>query len=291
MTHPQDHNSTPICALLTDRQLFKISGAERLTFLQGLLTQNIETLTTGAICYTALLTPQGKLIVDFFVINATDHLLIDCPDIAADTLRQKLTFYKLRADVVIENVTDAYTLYASWGDTALSDALEDPRLSVLGRRHYIGEADDAAMPEATAPLAAYHQHLHAHGVPQFGRDMGTHNGVACGLGDVFPLDINLDALNGIDFQKGCFIGQEVTSRMKRKGAIRKRLYQVRFSDPAPVTGTRILADKTPIGSIASSIDNQALALIRTDRLQAAATITSEQGAAVTALTPPDYLSE
>jgi len=252
-------------AFLPDRGVVKIAGDDALAFLNNLITSDIGDLAPGQARFGALLTPQGKIVVDFLV--TAEHgggLLIDCPRDLAQPLATKLGFYKLRAKVTVENLSDKFGVLAVWNGepaTKPEPAFTDPRDAALGARVLV-PADQA---ETTAKLlgaefvdaAAYEAHRITRGVPRGGTDFA--------YGDAFPHEANMDRLAGIAFDKGCYIGQEVVSRMQHRGTARTRIVPVTFDGPAPTAGTEIRAADKPIGTLGASAAGRGLALIRTDR--------------------------
>ncbi len=268
---------------LPDRAVIAIGGPEAEAFLQGLLTQDISKLEAGAVSYSGLLTPQGKLIADFLVSFDGETYLIACTGEIAKTLLQRLTLYRLRAKVTLEDVSDTMKIAAAWGDNEAGDWPRDPRLSLLG---FIGIGTEEKLKQSmqnwqpTKP-DDYSQWLYENGIPLMGRDFSTEQ--------VFPTDINMDALNGISYKKGCFVGQEVASRMKRKGSMRKRCYGI-MGDNLPATGS-VTAGTTTIGEILSSNGKTGLCLTRLDRLEKSgdADLTCDDNPVT--LLPPSYLQE
>lgn len=265
-------------ALLNDRGVLRVSGEPARHFLHNLVTANIETLTPGEARYGALLTPQGKVIVDFFVVEAPaadgGGFFIDGPKALVPELAQKLTFYKLRAKVTIEEL-DALSVLAAWGGQETSQqeagheaateyglAYRDPRLPAMGLRVLIPAA---VAQEAAADLGAalvdpseYETHRIALGVPRGGVDFT--------YGDVFPHDVDLDKLNGVDFKKGCFIGQEVVSRVEHRGTARNRVVPVEFDAHAAEDGIQVMAGDKAVGTMGSSSGTLGLAMLRVDRV-------------------------
>ena len=236
-------------AHLPSRALIAVSGADWRSFLQGLLTQDVETLTDGKIRFAALLTPQGRLLYDLFVVGRGDGALLDVAAEYRDALLQKLTLYRLRAKV--ELVPSVSQVYAAWGDRAPDGGLRDPRLDELGWRAY-------GVLDPTTNEAAYDAHRLSLGVPG-PADWGSEK--------TYPIEANFDLLNGIDFRKGCFVGQETTSRMKRRGVIKSRMLPLVFEGAAPATGTEVLAGDLRAGEVLSGIKGRAMALVRLDRAE------------------------
>lgn len=265
----------------TDRSLFRLAGEEIESFLQGLITQDIQKLNLEQSVYSCLLTPQGKIIADFFLYKIESGIILDCDHSVAETLHKKLRLYKLRAKVEIAPYSEhEVTLNWSRNDENI-EGTADPRLNRLGSRTLLSASSSPQGEEAS--LKDYQTHCAILGIPQFGIDFETEK--------VFPLDLNFDVLNGVDYKKGCFVGQEVASRMKRKGEIRKRLWIAQFEGDTPTVGEAIKATETTIGSISSVIGNAALAHVRLDRLaKVEPPFITEGGISVT-LEQPTYLKE
>ena len=255
-------------AFLPDRGVVKIAGDDARAFLNNLITSDIDELTPGKARFGALLTPQGKIVAEFLVTEApAGHgggLLIDCPRELAQPLTTKLGFYKLRAKVTVENLSDGLGVLAVWdGEPAMKPDLTfaDPRSAALGTRILV----PADLAEKTASVlgaelvdkAAYEAHRIACGVPRGGIDFA--------YGDAFPHETNMDRMAGVDFNKGCYIGQEVVSRMQHRGTARTRIVAVTLDGTTPVAGTEIRAADKPVGTMGSSAGNHGLALVRADR--------------------------
>ena len=238
-----------------NRRVLRLEGEDRRTFLQGLITQDLDGLSAGSAIFTSLLTPQGKILFDFFVVDNGDDFLIDCHGDAAPALKKRLTLYKLRAKVSVE-IDDALCVTTSADALSADDgvAFVDPRLATMGWRAISKTAQGSES-------AAYHQRRIALGIPECGIDFNAE--------EMFLLDVNYDALNGVSYKKGCFVGQEVTSRMKRKGEVRRRTAIANFDGTSPPLGTAITAGESTLGEILSGVDGQALAYIRQDRLEKA----------------------
>ena len=268
-----------------------VGGPDWRSFLQGLLTQDVETLATGEIRFGALLTAQGRLLHDLFLIGREDGCWLDVEADQRPALIQRLTIYKLRAKVTLEAlevpVVAAFEPLPlagrGWGGGVSAEfpakphleplleshrptppppapspqgggeLFQDPRLSALGWRGY--------GPSATGDTAAYNRHRLALGIP----------GAADWAGEAtYPIEANFDLLNGIDFRKGCFVGQETTSRMKRRGTIKTRMLPIAFDGPAPAFGAEILAGELRAGEVLSGQEGRAMALLRLDRVAGAA---------------------
>jgi folate-binding protein YgfZ len=255
-------------AFLPDRGVVKVSGEDARNFLNGLVTTDLTLLRPGLGRFGALLTPQGKITVDFLVTEAPSSegggFLIDCARALAQGLADKLGFYKLRAKVAVENLSDNLGVLAAWdGDPAMKPdlAFADPRNAALGWRILVA----AELAQKVADLigadlvdsAAYDAHRIASGVPRGGLDFM--------YGDAFPHETNMDRLNGVDFDKGCYVGQEVVSRMQHRGTARTRTVRVIVDGPAPEPGAAILAGDRTVGTMGSTAGHNGLALIRIDR--------------------------
>jgi len=260
------------------RAVMRVSGEDARDFLQGVITQDIDRVADGKAAFAALLTPQGKLLFDFFIAAGDDGLLIDCDAGAAEALARRLKMYKLRARVAID-MLDGWSVAAapSFEDGGRALIIEDPRLDALGLRA-IGPID--ALP-AGETRAAYDARRIAAGAPEFGADFSSE--------DVFPLDVNYDALHGVDYKKGCFVGQEVASRMKRKWEVRKRTAIIDSEHSALESNAPLTADGATIGTVLSVRGSQGLALVRLDRLEKAARDALRAGDAPVRLTIPSYL--
>ncbi|MEL7212989.1 MAG: folate-binding protein [Pseudomonadota bacterium] len=227
----------------TDRSIFSVTGTDREDFLQGLVTNDVAKLKDGLV-YAALLTPQGKYLADFFLVPAEGAILIDVKtDIAVQTI-QRLSMYKLRANVEIAEST----LKVGCGTGPMPvGAFADPRHPALGWRHY-SEAPQSDDTDWTA-LRVEHQ------IPETGVELTP---------DSYILEVGFEDLHGVDFRKGCYVGQEVTARMKHKTELRKGLAQVSVSGDA-ATGADITKDGKPVGTLLSRAGDRALAYLRFDR--------------------------
>jgi folate-binding protein YgfZ len=238
-------------ARLETRSVIVVSGADWAAFLQGLLTQDVDTLRPGEARFGALLTPQGRLLFDLIIVGWEGGCWLDCEASRREVLIQRLSIYRLRAKVEI--AANEAPVFAAWGAPPSGEGwLADPRLPELGWRGY-GLSVDPAASEAD-----YDAHRLALGVPgpeDWGEDR------------TYPIEADFDLLNGIDFKKGCFVGQETTSRMKRRGQIRSRMLPVEFEGPPPAPGTEVLAGALRAGEVTSSLDGLAMALLRLDRIE------------------------
>lgn len=242
---------------LADRGVISIAGPDATTFLHNLVCANIERLEIGAATYAALLSPQGKVLFDFFVVRSEDGYLLDTTASETVALVKRLSMYRLRSQVTItDRSTGLAVVVASSHDDLPAGGVifRDPRHIDLGYRA-IGPLASA---EALPPAGNDYEQLRIElAIPESGRDFKA--------GDVVPHDINLDDLNAVDFRKGCYIGQEIVSRMKHRGTARKRLVHVRPKDgDLPEAGTEVLAGARSIGTMGSSSGRIGLAILRLD---------------------------
>jgi folate-binding protein YgfZ len=256
-------------AFLPDRGVVKVAGEDARNFLNGLITTDIAELHPGLGKFGALLTPQGKIIADFLITEApAGHgggFLIDAPRALATGLADKLGFYKLRAKVSVENLSDSMGVLAAWDGVPAATpdlAFADPRNAALGWRILVPEELTQKLAELIgAELVdsnAYEAHRIATGVPRGGLDFI--------YGDAFPHETNMDRLNGVDFDKGCYVGQEVVSRMQHRGTARTRTVKIILDGASPEAGATILAGDKQVGTIGSTAGEQGLALVRIDRV-------------------------
>ncbi|MEI9932205.1 MAG: hypothetical protein WDM89_17090 [Rhizomicrobium sp.] len=264
--------------LLEDRSIIAVTGAEARTFLQGLITNDIEKVAHGRAIYAALLTPQGKILFDFLITEGDAAILIDCHRDARDTLIRRLSMYKLRAKIQIEAREQLAVLAGLDGPAAHRGiTFEDPRLPALGHR-IIGAR--AEMPEMIPGAQIYTVHRVSLGVPE-ARDFGSDR--------MFALDADLDELQAVDFNKGCYVGQELTARMKHRGTARKRLLLIESEAVLPPSGD-LRAGGHSVGEIVSTYGARGFALVRLDRLEEAGdTVVEAEGVRV-AVTKQPWLS-
>lgn len=246
----------PRIARLAERSTVAVTGADAEKFLQGIITGDMDRLRSGSAIHAALLSPQGKMLFEFMVVGMQDGFRLETSRARAAELVKRLGLYKLRAAVQISDRSAEEDMYAAWGDggDAIEGAYADPRLPELGWR--FARAHGAPVPD-TESAAAYHAHRIAQGVPEAELDYA--------LGDTFPHEACLDVLGGVAFDKGCFIGQEVVSRMQHRGTARKRFVMVSAQDALPPPRTEITAGAAAIGVMGSSAGRKGLALVRLDR--------------------------
>lgn len=274
---------------LAERGVVRVAGPDAAHFLNNLVTSEVAHLADGEAAYAALLTPQGKMLFDFLAVRDGDGYRLDTAAEAAAALAQRLGFYKLRAKVTVADLSRDDAVIAFWGGeppaTLPGVAYADPRLPALGKRVIVPRASVAgvlALPGLTRTDAtAYHAHRVALGVPEGGRDFA--------FGDTFPHDADMDALAGIDFAKGCYVGQEVVSRMQHRGTARRRIVMASAAGPLPPAGTALTAGDRPLGTLGTVSGSAGLALVRLDRAKAAIDAglpIVADGTAVTLTIPP-----
>ena len=259
-------------ALLADRGVVRVAGEDASRLLQGVITADMELLSAQLAIHAALLTPQGKILFDFFVVKAPGGFLLETAADKAADLAKRLTMYKLRAKADIQDRSAAYRAFAAWGSAPSNvggagetHIFPDPRLGALGWRGLTGARLVSGIASAVGGLDAsaedYHAHRIALGVPEGGKDYA--------FGDTFPHEADLDQLNGVSFSKGCFVGQEVVSRMQNRASVRKRVVPV-AAEATLTPGAEVKAGAAVIGSVGSVAGTQALALVRLDRAAEAA---------------------
>ena len=270
--------------VLPDRKILVVSGTDRVKFLQGLMTNDIRRLTPDRALYAGFLTGQGKLLCDAFVMQDGDRILIDIAGAFVEDFVKRLIAFKLRAAVEIGETVPALAVAAVWGTgaarleldsaegavgngalAAAQYAFVDPRIAALGARLVYSagfpiEAELARLGFAIATPADYAGHRLALGIA----DAAEIGGEVC-----YPLEANFEMLHGVDFRKGCYVGQELTARMKLKGELRKRILPVSGSAPLPEIGTPVTADGTALGPLIAASGTRGLALLRLDRLACA----------------------
>lgn len=227
------------------RTVLRLSGDGVRDWLGNLLTNTLSPPVT----FAALLTPQGKIIADLFVTDRGDHLLIDTPLDWGEALFKRLKMYRLRAPIEIEDVSDRLFVHCLWGDDATRGD-PDPRLPELGSRLIVDNKLDGT--------GDYDAHRLVLGVPDSEWDFGSVT--------TFPMDANMDLLNGVNYSKGCFVGQEVVSRMKRKSIVRKRMKTLKLSGPAEA-GDPVRFGEKKVGQVLHVNGEQAMALMRVDHLE------------------------
>ena len=256
-------------ALLEDRGAVSVTGEDAAKFLDNIISNDMGLLDTQNAIFAGLLSPQGKILFEFFVVKSADGYLLDVAKSQVMALIQRLNMYKLRANVAIDDGAIFFTLLTLWGadaashgETKRSVGFDDPRALGLGRRIFADSRFSADIANATNGLGHsaddYHAHRIALGVPEGGRDYA--------FGELFPHEALFDQLHGVSFTKGCYVGQEIVARMEHRGTAKKRIIRVTGSAPLPPMGTDIQAGEVVIGAMGSSAGPQGLALLRLDRV-------------------------
>ncbi|MGI9491363.1 MAG: YgfZ/GcvT domain-containing protein [Geminicoccaceae bacterium] len=265
--------------ILDGRGVLAIEGEDARDFLQGLISNDIEKATDDNAIYAALLTPQGKYLFDFMIVQQGERLLLEAEASRLQPLSQRRTMYKFRARVEITDVSEEIAVVALPGDdgitafnlpeqrgaaTRLDDGIVfvDPRLSALGARAFVPMKSAQAIFETRGLKAtdqsAYDSLRLQLGIPEGSRDLAVDKSTL--------LESGFEELNGVDFKKGCFVGQELTARMKYRALVKKRLMPVAFEGEPPASGAMIKAGDREIGEIRSAENGWGLALLRLDRL-------------------------
>ncbi len=269
---------TDICYIeMEDRGVLGVAGGDAAEFLQGLVSNDIVPTGEGRAVYAALLTPQGKYLHDFMIMSEAGDFLLDCESARLMDLGQRLGAYRLRADVELLDATEDWRVMAVFGEGAaaqfgLSEAgpgalaplegggliYRDPRPQMPGLRALLPRDAGFAQMEAAGlsagSAADYERARIAAGVPDGSRDMT--------IGKATLMEFGFEALNGVDFDKGCYVGQELTARTKYRGLVRRRLQRVFVDGALPPPGTPVMADGKEAGEICSGLEDQALALLR-----------------------------
>ena len=273
---------------LPERGLVRLAGPDAAPFLQNLISNDVAKATAGEAIYASLLTPQGKFLHDFFLWSEAGDLVVDCEGPRRADLIRRLTFYRLRAKVEITDLTAERRVFAVWGPNALGalglperpgaragDAFVDPRLTALGARLVVDT--DAPPPALGAEPADYDSHRLGLGVPDGSRDLAVERSLL--------LEGRIDDLNGVDFNKGCYVGQELTARTKYRGTVKRRLFRVAAEGPPPAPETPVLLGAKQAGHITSMAAGAGLAMLRIADVEQALTAGPKLTAAGTALTP------
>ena len=282
-----------IGCLLADRGIVAVSGDDAESLLNRLFTKNMLDMRAGSARYAALLSPQGKLLIDFLVYRRPDGFWLDVAKTQAADLAKKLTLFKLRAKVTIEDKGEDLAVAVAWDGVLMEapgQAFRDPRHNELGYRIV---AAPSALASFAGDPALYDAHRVGLGIPRGGDDFV--------YGDTFVHDANLDLLHGVDFDKGCYVGQEVVSRVHHRGSARKRIVKLAFYGDPPTTGAAIVAGAQKIGEVTTIVDHAGLASVRIDRLEEAEATSAPVMAGETlvgitlpgrsAVTPPSYADD
>jgi len=278
---------------LSDRGLLAISGPDARSYLQALVSNDMEKISPTEAIYAALLTPQGKYLHDFFISALDGALLFDCEAARIDDLEKRLTFYRLRAKAEIENWSGRYAVFALIGAGKIDAGplsggvvYNDPRLGDMGMRAALPRDGGTAALEAAgieaAPIEDYDRLRLSLGIPDGSRDIHVEKG--------FLLENGIDDLHGVDFEKGCYIGQELTARTKHRATIRKRLLRVDIDGPLPDPGAPVMLGDKQAGEMRSGRDGTGLAMLRLELIDEAASSGVPLTCAEATLTPvkPDW---
>lgn len=266
--------------VLQNRVILRISGKDRGAFLQGLITNDVKKITSEKAIFAALLSPQGKFQYDLFIValkesSGEEVWLMECDRDRADALLKRLSLYKLRSDVVLENMSDHFSVYAGWGDgylnpsrAGLAKVLEggigfvDPRLTELGVRFIFSKDKAQDFFEShgitMASFEDYDLHRLQLGVPDGTRDVLIDRGIL--------LECGFDELNAIDWDKGCYMGQELTARTRYRGLVRKRLIPVQIEGKEPNFQSPIYQEGVEVGEMRSCLKGWGIAMIRLQAL-------------------------
>ena len=249
-------------AVLARRGVVAVGGPDAEKFLNDLVTADISRAGPGQAVFAGLLTPQGKILFDFIAYRDGDRFLFDLPRGLTADFAKRIGFYRLRAKVTVEDISAETQVLAVWGPEGVHHidgiAAPDPRLTALGWRVIVpADQPPALLGYAPATAADYDAHRIPLGVPEGGIDFS--------FGDAFPHDTDMDQLSGVDFGKGCYIGQEVVSRMEHRGTARRRVVIARADGTLPAAGAEVTAGGKALGLLGSSAGDIALALVRLDR--------------------------
>jgi folate-binding protein YgfZ len=274
--------TAPRFTRLAGRAVLAVGGEDRRAFLQGLISNDVAKVGPARAVHAAFLTAQGRFLHEFFVVESGESLLLEAEAERLDDLRRRLSLYRLRAKVTIESRRDALAVFALYGDGAAErlrlapeagaampfaggTVFVDPRLPGLGLRALLPPDEAAAIAAAgfaAAPFAEWDALRLALGVPDGSRDLPVEKAL--------PMENGFDELNGVDWKKGCYMGQELTARTKYRALVRKRLLPVAVEGPLPAAGTAVMLDGQEAGEMRSGQAGHALALLRLDAVDKAA---------------------
>lgn len=260
-------------APLPDRAVIELTGEDRVSFLQGLVSNDVAEAGPGRAVWAALLTPQGKWLADFFILAEGERLLLDCEAGQAEMLAQRLARFRLRAKVQVQAVP--LLVHAAWGETApgLGIVARDPRTPDAGWR----VLSETPLP-ANGTAADWDRHRLPIGLPDGSRDMEAEKTTL--------LEAGFDELHGVSWTKGCYMGQELTARTKYRGLLKRRLVPVQIDGPAPHAGTPVLRAGAEVGAMRSGVVGFGLALLRLDAIDAGELVCGE---AVLHPVPPAWM--
>lgn len=251
---------------LPNRGLIKVEGPDARTFLQGLVSQDMQRVSADTAVYSAFLTPQGKFLYDFFCCEMAGALILDCEADRRSDFFKRLSMYKLRSDATLTDITDDFDVFAIMADHVAERgacatlgagvAYVDPRLAAMGQRAILPKGETP--PGNAGAFADYEATRIALGVADGSRDMGVDKALL--------LENGFEELDGVSFTKGCFMGQELTARTRYRGLVKKRLLPVTIEGPAPEPGTILHLDDMEAGEMKTSQGDVGLALVRLDKL-------------------------
>ena len=262
---------------LPGRGVLAVAGEDRVAFLQGLVTNDVERVASDRAVYSAFLTPQGKFQLDFMMASDGKRLLLECEATRLAAFSKKLRIYKLRSKVELTDVSDEFQVFAVFGDGALDSlglldepgagraclgglAFTDPRLAAVGARLILPVgADTQGLGLVAGSIEGFDAHRIALGIPDGGRDMEVDKTVL--------LEAGFDELNGVDWKKGCYMGQELTARTKYRGLVKRRLMPITANGPLPAPGTAITLNGKDAGEVRSGQGDTAMAMIRLNMLE------------------------
>ncbi|MEM7067802.1 MAG: folate-binding protein YgfZ [Pseudomonadota bacterium] len=240
---------------LDDRSLVRISGNDAEHFLENLVTCDVVNMSPGLARFGALLTPQGKILYDFFLVRTENTYLIDIQSLQAAEIAKRLMFYRLRAKVDISAAEESgISIHSAQPEARSGLVFQDPRHPEMGYRKYGPKLDDQS-------TGNYSNLRVSHNIPEGGKDFT--------YGDAYPHETLMDQFGGVDFKKGCYVGQEVVSRMQHRGTAKKRIIGISAEESLPATGTPILSDGKPAGQVGTVVGTSGLALLRLDRVKRA----------------------
>jgi folate-binding protein YgfZ len=291
-------STSPSYALLPDRGILEISGVDRVMFLQGLVSNDVRKVGPNRAIYAALLTPQGKYLHDFFLVQQGETILLEGARARLPDLLRRLSLFKLRAKVALADVSDRYSVAVAFGEGSVQKlglsgdpgaaapfgdgiALTDPRLAELGARVLLPHTDRLRALETAGLSRAdpedYDRMRLSLGVPDGSRDLAIEKAIL--------LEAGFDELNGVDWDKGCYMGQELTARTKYRALIKKRLMPVKVEGPLPEAGTVVKVGDAEAGEIRTGRGELALALLRLDAVEEAARLGAPLVAGAARVTP------
>lgn len=276
-------------SLLPHRSVISVAGADRVDFLQGLISNDTRKVAPASAIWAALLTPQGRFLNDMFVVDAGDDtFFLETERERAPALAKKLKMYTLRSKVTVEDLGASLEVAAAFGDEASralgvgAASFTDPRLEKLGVRVIAPTGQGSALLSTRgfeeAPLAAYDALRLPLGVPDGSRDLQVEKALL--------LENGFDELHGVDWKKGCYMGQELTARTKYRALIKKRLFPVRVEGTLPEPGTPVRRDSEEVGELRSGVGDRALAMLRLDAIRADGAVLTAGDARIVPEVPP-----